>query len=580
MNTNLYNQPLTDMSIFLELGLIILITAALIGIAKLFTMIKINGKKLPVPLVMVVIITGFIIGLILRSIDPGFNFKIVPYFSMISVILLFIAFGSMIDFKAFKKFGVWTILLGVIPYIIEWIAITIIITLLTNLLWFEAGIIALMLSMCAPGVISPKIMDNIIKGYERENSYNETVSLAGAVENIFGLIITIVLVTVYQGSYKGGVSAGVIVALPVLLLIIGGLIGALMGALTFYVLKPAANVIIKTNKIKEEGLEDKELEEAKRKNEKSEFNNNTLVWAFLFVVAAAFYLTLQLVAGLGFLIMESGLVAGIIISLFGSKSEVNAKAQKTIARNSNMFYALLGCFIVWGFGGMLIDPAILAGNDWLSIGGKSNILPNVITSLIFIVIGVLFRIIGIFLTMSLNSEYTFKQKLYTIPVMLSTGTGGVNNGVTILLVLGVSATAGDQWTNALMMQSIMIVTGTIMTFTLIPVGVFLLGFGQDRLIFKWNSISEGQYNTLVRKEIKNLANKNEINEALKTFWDDFYSYTAMNKKAEKKNLESTKELETLKENYSNSSKKLNEVITQNIKNENILELTNKLTVEV
>ncbi len=533
---------LSDINIYAEIFLISLITIIIIFLTKVIKSIKIKGKENNIPVAIIVIFLGFITGLILRAIDQDFSFKVVPHFSMISIIILFIAFGTMIDYKQFKKFGIWTIILGTIPYLIEWIALTIIIIVTTNLIFSEAGIISALIAMCSPGVISPKIIDNIKKGYEKETNYNNTISLASAIENVFGLILMIILIVIYIGNYSvsaSGSNYGIIILTPILLLLIGLFLGIFMSLIIIEIFKPLANLLFKNYLVDESKLNGEELNIAKKINNKAKNRNNIFVWILMVLLFASTYAALQFTIGIGFLIMESALICGIIISIFSEKDIETKETQKSIANNSNIFYTAIGCFVVWGFGGMLIDPNQIVGNDWF-VGKNNNPvgIPNIITAIFYIFIGILFRILAIFAVMSFNKEYTLRQKIYTIPAMLTTGTPSVNNGVTILVILGITSTTPlTQQNNALLLQNIMIVTGSLMTFLLIPIGSIILGWGQDKLIFKWENISEGQYNSKLKKSLKeekiNDEIKINIKQTIKEFWNEFYNLKNENAKFEK-----------------------------------------------
>ncbi len=517
---------LHDMNPFQELFLIAFIVMILILVGRMFAKIKINGKPAKIPLVIVTVFLGFIIGLILRAIDKDFSFALVPHLSMISILILFISFGAMIDFKSFKKFGIWTLLIGTIPYLIEWIAITAVVILLTSLYWMEAAIVAAIISMCAPGVVSPKLIDNITKGYESKSNYNETVSLASAIESIFGLIVMIVLVIIYFGKYSpNGIATSEVILLPLILLISGLVLGALLGIFIVKVIKPASDFISRPYARDTKGLEGDKLKAANVLNEHAENKTNLIVWVFAVFLIIVIYTLVQELIGVGFLVQEVALVSGITVAIFASKSLTIKKTQKALVKNSNLYYGLFGSFIVWGFGGMLIDPAIISGNDWVSINGFSGSIPNVVAAIVIILIALIFRIIGIFTIMSFNKEFTLKQKLYTIPVMLSTGTSGVNNGITIFVVLGVtSSTTGIQMEHAILIQDMLIVLGALMTFTLIPIGIVLLAWGQDKLIFQWADISEGKYKHrfgVALKEEK-IKHKKEGTHLANEYWKSFY----------------------------------------------------------
>ena len=516
-----------------EFLIIIGITIFFIVGSKLLNNIKIKEKTIKIPKVISVIFLGFIVGLIIRSIDSTFQFKLTPYLSFISLEILFVSFGSMIDFKALKKFGVSALLLGTIPYLIEFIGITILITFLTKLYWFEAGIASVLICMCSPGVVGGKLVENLMKGYETKSNLNQTTLLASSIENIMGLIIFLILIVFYLSGWNDdgtGIKtiSGKTIALSIfvftpLLLIFGAILGG-------------SRFIINPYKISIEGLKDSELKKATLINEKARTKSNALIWISTAIVFAGLYLLIRLTIGIGFIMMESGLITGITLSLAGSKSLENENIKQSITKNSSIFYAAIGSMLVWGFGGILIDPSSIFSSGWSSISGAGSI-PNVVWIIIFIVGALILRTIGIFIAMSINSSFTTKQKLYTIIPFFSKGTGGVNNAVSIAVVLGVSIVSGNlQSDHVLILQQILISTGTILVFVTIPIGILLLSYFRDKLIFIWEEETEGNYKRKIKSFIKeekelNSENKKELNNSIKEYWNFYYKKQSYHTKA-------------------------------------------------
>lgn len=548
------------MNISTEIIIVILLVIFFIIIAKIFENIKWKGKIIKVPKVISIIVTGFIIGLIIRAINPDFMFDIVPYFSMISIAILFVAFGAMTDFASLKKIGLSAILLGSVPYILEITATTTTLTLLTQLEWFEAGIVSVVIFICAPGVTASRLLENIKMSYEQKAKLNETISLAGAVENIISLVAMIGFLSIYLIGYNDAgtalatldakaIAISIFGILPAIL-IIGAIIGIVLGFLTIYIIKPLSNILVKPQKMATELLNDDQKEEVEKINKRALFKNNLLTTVILFAIMAAIYLALQLTLGLGFIILEAALVLGVMLSLFGSKSIDSRTTQFAIAKNSNVYYSAVGCMIVWGFSGILIDPTYIFSSGWSSLGNGN--IANILWIFIVILVSFVARSLGIILVMSFNPKYTTKQKIYTILPFYTKGTGGLNNGVTILLVLGITSSTGAlQYDHAIYMRQMSLSFGTLMVFITIPIGVLLMGWLRDRLIFIWENKTEGEYSSQLKKAIKSSnISKEESKELIdlnRDFWKKYYSKFNLFSKANK----------TLNKNNNNLEREIN-----------------------
>lgn len=534
-------NPIVDLGS--EFIVIIAVVFFLYFVSKTLSNLKIGSYTIRIPKVISVIATSFLLGLVFREINPDFSFELAPYLSMISIIILFISFGAMIDFESLKKFGVWVLLIGIIPYLIEVVGLTLAISFLTKLHWYEATIPASLISVCSVGITTPRLIQNSKDGYERGTQLNETLSLASAVESILSLVFLVVFVLFYKMGYSENgitVKTSLFVALVFApsILIGGAFIGIFLGVFTLYFIKPLMKKISPPHKISTIGLKEDELLLANKINNKAKNKTNLFSFLSIILITIVIYFSLQVI-GLGLIMMESALIAGMVLSLAGSKSIEHREIQMSFAKNSSVFYGFVGSIIVWGFGGMLIQPSSLSGTDWSWSG-----IPNIVYILLFTMVGILFRFIGVFFIMSFSKKFTLKQKAYTFISFYTKGTGGVNNGSSILLLLGVATVVGsDQYNNALVIQQMLLGWGAFVVFVTIPIGDVLLVSTREKLIYKWKELSEGEFKEIVNVATKEIVSKNkrDLNKDISNYWNFYYEKikkeNSISEKTTKKNLE-------------------------------------------
>ncbi len=510
-----------------DLGAEVVVIAAIIFflylISKILGNLKIGSRTIRVPKVITVIFASFILGVIFRAINPDFSFQLAPYLSTLSIIILFIAFGAMIDFRSLKKFGTWVLLIGTLPYLLEVVGLTLIISLTTHLQWYEASIAATLVSICSVGITSPRLMENLVQGYEKDVQLNETLNLAAAVESILSLVLFVMFIIFYKMGYSdSGItekSSLLVIFVFVPVILIGGvLIGIIIGLLALYVITPMIRKIIPAYKISTNNLNGVELEQAKLINNKARKKSNFYSWIIVVFLITVVYFALQIIS-LGFIMMESALISGMILSIAGSKSLEHKNIQSSYAMNSGIFYGTIGSLIVWGFGGMLIDPSSFSGHSW---GPHKGIL-NIEYIIFFSISGALLRFIGVFGIMSFGSKFTSKQKIYSFISFYTKGTGGVNNGAAILLFLGVSLSPeSPQLSNALILQDMLLGWGAFMVFVSVPLGDTLLVSLRDKLIYKWQGLSEGEFKKLSIDSATTKSDKKELKKESSSYWKLYY----------------------------------------------------------
>jgi len=558
-------NPIVDLGA--ELVLIISIVVFLYFLAKVLSSIKIGSRIIRIPKVITIIFSSFILGIIIREISPSFSFELTPYLSTISVIILFLSFGAMIDFRSLKKIGIWVALIGTIPYLIEVIGLTIVVSLFTKLHWYEASIASTLIATCSVGITSPRLIENLSKGYEKNTQLNETLSLASAIESILSLVLFVIFIIFYKmGWSKDGItgtsSAIAIFGIAPIILISGFIIGILLGLFILFIVSPIMSKIIPQYKILTNDLEGEELEQANIINEKSRKRTQLSSLIITVLMLIIIYFALQTIA-LGFIMMESSLVAGMVLSIAGSKSIEHEEIQKSFAKNSGLFYGVVGSIIVWGFGGILIDPSSFAGSTW----GNTELIPNIVYIILFTLIGGLFRFGGIFFIMSFSSKFTLKQKIYSFFAFYTKGTGGVNNGAAILLFIGVTETSGVKYEHAIIIREMLLGWGAFMVFLTIPVGDILLVLTRGKLIYKWNNLSEGEFKKTISTSLSDVSKteEKELKRNTSMYWKSYYS-------KEKQEISISKEVNKNNKNVSRlinyNKNKINNILLKNLEIEN------------
>ena len=533
-------NPMIDLGA--ELIFIVAIIIFLYFISKILSNFRIGSRNIRIPRVITIIFASFLLGVIFRLISPTFSFELTPYLSTISIIILFISFGAMIDFRSLKKIGIWVLLMGTIPYLIEVIGLTAIVTLLTKLQWFESAIVGTLIATCSVGITSPRLIESLSQGYESKTQLNETLSLASAVESILSLVFFVMFIIFYKMGYSDsgitGTSSLLVIFVFAPIILIGGVIvGISLGLFALYIVKPMMKKVVPHYKILINGLEGKGLEQANIVNEKAKNKSYLFSWIIIVSILVIIYFALQTIA-LGFIMMESALVSGMVLSISGSKSLENQEIQKSFAKNSSFFYAIVGSIIVWGFGGILINPSSFVGHSW----GNTNSIPNIAYIVLFAIIGAILRFGGIFFIMGFSSRFTLKQKIYSFIAFYTKGTGGVNNGAALLLLLGVTQTSGDQYDNAIIMREMLLGWGAFMVFLTIPIGDILLVKTRGKLIYKWSNLSEGEFKRNISLSSKGIIKKEskELKELTSKYWKLYYSKEkqeiSISKKTKKMNM--------------------------------------------
>lgn len=337
-------------------------------------------SKIKIPGLIGMIVLGMIIGPYCLSLIDNSLLNISSYLRKIALVIILTRSGFNLDIQSLKEIKIRGILLSFIPASFEIIGVSFISYILLNLTIIESLLLGSVLSAVSPAVVSPRM----IKLIEEDNNINKNVPkliLAGSsLDDIYVIVLFYIFLEL---NMKENVNIISVLNLPISI-VLGIFLGLTCGIIITYLLK------------------------------KSNFSNtiNTLI------ALSTSFIMIGIEDILKKYISISSLLAILvfaIILLFKNKDKV--KNLSTSYNNLWLFFEII-LFVL--------------------VGAELNFkyaFENVFISLLIIIIGLIFRSVGVFFCL-IKSKYNLKERIFIIisyipkaTVQASIGSIALSNGL-------------------------------------------------------------------------------------------------------------------------------------------------------
>lgn len=315
-------------------------------------------SKIKIPGLVGMIILGMIIGPYCLSLIDKDLINISSYLRKIALIIILTRSGLNLDIKSLKEVGIRAILLSFIPATFEIIGVSLISIIILKLNILESFLLGSVLSAVSPAVVSPRM----IRLIEEDNNINKNVPklvLAGSsVDDIYVIILFYIFLELNMSQSINFIS---IINLPISI-ILGITLGLLFGIIISYILNHS--------------------------NFKTSIN--------VLIILSSTFIMNGIEDILSSYISISSLLGILVFSIF-----ILFKNKDKSFMISNSYNNL------WLFFEIIL---------FVLVGVELNFkyaLDNIFISLIIIIVGLIFRSIGVYLCL-LKSSYTIKERIFII----------------------------------------------------------------------------------------------------------------------------------------------------------------------
>lgn len=276
----------------------------------------------------------------------------------IALIIILTKAGLQLDLSKLKSLGLEAILMSFIPATLETIGVCLISYFLLDLSILEGLLLGATLAAVSPAVVVPRMSKLIDESYGTKKPIPQLILAASSVDDVYVIVLFTTFLSLVQG---GSINVVSFVNIPVSI-ILGIAIGVLVGVILYYLFK--------------------------------RFNTNNII-----KIAIIISISLLLV------VFENKLTTPItfasLISIMFIGITLNKKAPQ-LSSTLSKYYSNL-----W-----IIAEVFLFSLVGSSVNLQS--LSNVgVVAVVVIVIGILFRMLGVFLSI-IRLKYSFKEKLFTM----------------------------------------------------------------------------------------------------------------------------------------------------------------------
>lgn len=199
------------------LSLALIVTVALI-LGGLFTRLKI-------PSLLGMILTGIILGPFVLDLISGEILTISADLRKIALIVILIRAGLSLDIEDLKHVGRPAILLCFIPATLEILIITLLAPLILDITLLEASILGSVVAAVSPAVVVPRMIHLIDSGYGKKNSIPQLIMAGASVDDIYVIVLFASFMNMYSGSSFKAID---LIKVPISI-ITGIVIGVLLG---------------------------------------------------------------------------------------------------------------------------------------------------------------------------------------------------------------------------------------------------------------------------------------------------------------------------------------------------------------
>ena len=324
-------------------------------------------SKIKVPNIIGMIIIGIIIGPeVLKLISDNIN-TISSELRSIALVIIFTRTGLNLDFSTLKKIGRPSILLAFIPSIFEIFGETLASIWLLKLNTFESMLLGSVIAPISPAVVSVRMLNLIEKRYGEKNNVPKIILAGSSIDDIFVIILFYAFIPLAESS---DFEPKTLLAIPISI-ILGIILGLIIGIIIIFVLK-------KTNF--------------------DDYINLLLIFSVTLLMKGLESYIDEITKGTNVNYMSiSGLLGIIVLGiLILYKNPIKCKQL-----SSNYNY-------IWKFFEIIVFITVGANLKF-----TKEVINNIGYSICVILIGLVFRSIGVFLCL-IKTGLSIKEKIFCI----------------------------------------------------------------------------------------------------------------------------------------------------------------------
>jgi len=156
--------------------------------------------KLKLPGIIGMLLSGIILGpFVLDLIDPSI-LSLSTDLRQIALIVILIRAGLSLDLEDLKKVGRPALLLSFIPATIEMVAVIIFAPLFFGISYLDAAIMGAIIAAVSPAVVVPRMIKLMESGYGKEKKIPQLIMAGASIDDVYVIVIFTSLIQVYQGS--------------------------------------------------------------------------------------------------------------------------------------------------------------------------------------------------------------------------------------------------------------------------------------------------------------------------------------------------------------------------------------------
>lgn len=281
-----------------------------------------------------------------------------PALRQIALVIILTRAGLSLDLRNFKSIGRPTLLLIFLPALLEILGIFYLAPILFDITSLEALLLGCVIAAVSPAVIVPRMLALKEKGYGQKRRIPEMITLASSMDDIFVIVL---FTTVLNLATKGDITSGAFYTVPTSILLGGGF-GVLVG-IGFLIFIDMFDL--------------------------SHLNR-------ILVLMSMFFLCLQIESLFTGVIGFSGL-----LSVMTAGITIRAKAPKIARSLADTFEELWNVSSIWLFVlvGASLNISIISGYGFWS--------------LLVIIVGLLCRSVGVFLSL-IKTKFTSNEKQFIV----------------------------------------------------------------------------------------------------------------------------------------------------------------------
>ena len=188
-------------------------------------------KKLKLPDLLGMLLTGMLLGpYALNLLDPNI-LLISPDLRTMALVIILLRAGLSLDLESLKKVGRPALLMCFIPATFELIGILLFAPLIFHISFLEAALLGTVLAAVSPAVIVPRMVKLIEEGYGTDKSIPQLIMASASVDDIFVIVLFTSFTALADGGHFNGLS---FLSIPISILT-GIIIGIILGiGLTAY----------------------------------------------------------------------------------------------------------------------------------------------------------------------------------------------------------------------------------------------------------------------------------------------------------------------------------------------------------